>query len=82
MDILTRFAETLNSEDAETLQHVREYVDAQSNRGQDLALSDYDDVAIRTYLLSIKAAGISPSEQRQRIASLRRFTNGRSMKVY
>ena len=44
MDILTRFAETLNSEEAGTLQHVREYVEAQSNRGDDFALSLYDEI--------------------------------------
>jgi len=71
MELLTRFAETLNSQEAETLQHVREYMASRD----DLALSMYDDVALRGYLLSMKAAGVSPSEQRRRTASLRSFYN-------
>ena len=75
MDILTRFAETLNPKEAGTLQHVREYAEAQSNRGDDFALSLYDDVALRSYLLNMKTSGVSPSERDKRMASLRHFYN-------
>jgi serine phosphatase RsbU (regulator of sigma subunit) len=73
MEVLTRFAETLRSEETDILQHVREYIAAQSGHGKDFALSDYDDVPIRTYMLSLRDSGISPSEQHRRMASLRRF---------
>jgi len=72
MDILTRFAASLSSNDAEVVQHVREFIAAQW--GDDaFTLSLYDDVSLRTYLLGMRESGVSRSEQNKRTASLRRF---------
>ena len=72
MDVLTRFAESLNSNDAEVIQHVREFIASQWG-DDEFALSLYDDVSLRAYLLGMRESGVSRSEQNRRMASLRRF---------
>ena len=72
MDVLTRFAESLNSNDVDVVQHVREFIASQWG-DDEFTLSLYDDVSLRTYLLGMRESGVSQSEQNRRMASLRRF---------
>ncbi len=73
LDILDRFAETLDAADSATLGHVRDYIEWQAGRVNDFAPSSNDDVALRTFLLQLKMRGASRAQQREQMAALRRF---------
>jgi serine phosphatase RsbU (regulator of sigma subunit) len=73
MDILERFAETLNSEETEILAHVQRFIGWYMGPDQEFIPSRNDDVAIRTYLMEMKTKGVSVKSQREHMASLRRF---------
>jgi serine phosphatase RsbU (regulator of sigma subunit) len=73
MDILERFAETLSEEEKEILTHLQEFIEWYVGRGNDFVPSSNDDVGLRTYLMQMKMNGVSETDQRKQIASLRRF---------
>jgi site-specific recombinase XerC len=73
MDILDRFAETLDAQDSATLGQVRDYIEWQAGHVNDFAPSSNDDVALRTFLLQLKMRGASRAQQREQMAALRRF---------
>jgi hypothetical protein len=58
MDILERFAETLNSEEKEILSHVQRLIDWHVGSTKEFIPSSNDDVAIRTYLMERNCAVI------------------------
>jgi len=73
MEVLERFAETLNSEEAEVLDHVRAFVEWYVGRDTDFSPSSGDDVALRTYLLQMRIDGASAQRQGEQLAALRHF---------
>jgi serine phosphatase RsbU (regulator of sigma subunit) len=73
LDILDRFAKTLDAQDSATLRHVRDYIEWQAGRVNDFAPGSNDDVALRTFLLQLKMRGASRAQQREQMAALRRF---------
>ena len=74
MDVLERFAKTLNSEETEVLDHVRLFIEWYVGREGDFIPSGSDDdVALRTYLMQMKMSGASAKSRREQVASLRRF---------
>ena len=73
MDILGRFAKTLNPEETEILTHLRRFIDWQVGSAKEFIPSSNDDVALRTYLMEMKVNGVSVNSQREQVASLRRF---------
>ncbi len=73
MDILERFAQTLNPEEKEILSHVQRFIAWHIGSDQEFIPNRNDDVAIRTYLMEMKMKGVSTKSQREQMASLRRF---------
>ena len=73
MNILERFAKTLNPEETEILTHLRRFIDWQGGSAKEFIPSSNDDVALRTYLMEMKVNGVSVNSQREQVASLRRF---------
>ena len=73
MDILDRFAETLSPEETEILTHVRRFIEWHVGSVKEFVPSSNDDVALRTYLMEMKMNGVSVKDQREQMASLRRF---------
>jgi len=73
MDVLERFAKTLNSEELELLDHVRAFIEWYVGGDSEFIPSSDDDVALRTYLMQMKMNGASPKSQNEQVASLRRF---------
>lgn len=74
MDMLERFAETLNSEEGEVLAHLRAYKEWYVGReGEFIPSGTDDDVALRTYLMHMKTNGVSAKSRGEQVASLRRF---------
>jgi serine phosphatase RsbU (regulator of sigma subunit) len=73
VDILERFAKTLNPEETEILTHLRRFIDWQVGSAKEFIPSSNDDVALRTYLMEMKVNGVSVKSQREQVASLRRF---------
>lgn len=75
MDILDRFAESLNPEETEILTHVQQFIGWYMGPDQEFIPSRNDDVAIRTYLMEMKTNSVSTKSQGEQMASLRRFYN-------
>jgi len=74
MDVLERFAEILNPEESEILDHLRAFIEWYVGReGEFIPSGRDDDVALRTYLMQMKMNGASVKSQREHVASLRRF---------
>jgi hypothetical protein len=73
MDILERFAETLNSDEKEILSHVQRFINWHVGSTKEFIPSSNDDVAIRTYLMETKMNGETLKSQGEQVASLRRF---------
>jgi serine phosphatase RsbU (regulator of sigma subunit) len=73
VDILERFAETLNPEEAEVLTHVHRFVEWHAGSAKEFVPRSNDDVALRTYLMEMKVNGTSVASQRKQVAALRRF---------
>ena len=73
MDVLERFAKTLNSEEPEVLDHLRGFIEWYVGGASEFSPSSADDVALRTYLMQLKMNGASTGSQREQVASLRRF---------
>jgi serine phosphatase RsbU (regulator of sigma subunit) len=73
MDILERFAQTLNLEEKEIMSHVEQFIEWHIGPDQEFIPNRNDDVAIRTYLMELKMQGASMKSQREQMASLRRF---------
>lgn len=73
MDALERFAKTLNSEEPETLEHLRVFIEWYVGSESEFIPSSADDVALRTYLMQMKMNGVSAKSQGEQVASLRRF---------
>jgi len=73
VNILERFAKTLNPEETEILTHLRRFIDWQGGSAKEFIPSSNDDVALRTYLMEMKVNGVSVNSQREQVASLRRF---------
>jgi serine phosphatase RsbU (regulator of sigma subunit) len=73
MDVLERFAETLNSEEPEVLDHLRAFIEWYVGPESEFIPSSDDDVALRTYLMQMKMNGASAKSQNEQVASLRRF---------
>src|SRR5262249_7088880 len=73
MDILERFAESLNPEEKEILSHVQRFIEWHVGSVKEFIPSRNDDVAIRTYLMEMKMNGTSTRSQHELMASLRRF---------
>jgi two-component system NarL family sensor kinase len=73
-NVLTRFAKTLPRGDDETLAHVRDYVEWNAQReGGDFSPADGDDVALRTYLLELRIAGVPRRTLEKKVAALKQF---------
>jgi len=73
MNILENFAETLSEKENEILHHVRGYIEWRVDQAGNFVPSVRDDVDLRTYLLHLKTSGVNRKDQREQIASLRRF---------
>jgi len=73
MDVLERFAETLNLEEPEVLDHLRAFIEWYVGSESEFIPSSGDDVALRTYLMQMKMSGASAKSQGEQVASLRRF---------
>lgn len=73
MNILERFAETLEPREKEILTHVHRFIEWHVDSPEEFIPSSNDDVALRTYLMEMKMKGASVKSQREQIASLRRF---------
>ena len=73
MDALERFARTLNSEEPETLDHLRLFIDWYVGSESEFIPGSDDDVALRTYLMQMKMNGATSKSQSEHLASLRRF---------
>jgi len=74
MDILERFAKTLNPEESEVLDHLRAFIEWYVGSESEFIPSGRDDdVALRTYLMQMKMKGVSAKSQGEQVASLRRF---------
>ena len=73
MDVLERFAKTLNSEEPEVLDHLRAFIEWYVGSESEFIPSSGDDVALRTYLMQMKMSGASAKSQGEQVASLRRF---------
>ncbi len=73
MDIIERFAGTLDPGETEILDHLRAFIEWFVRGDLDFVPSGNDDVALRTYLLQLKTNGVSEKSQRAQISSLRRF---------
>lgn len=73
MDIIERFAETLDDEEGETLTHLNAFIEWYVGRGNEFIPSENDDVGLRTYLMQLKLNRVSQDNQHEQIASLRRF---------
>jgi serine phosphatase RsbU (regulator of sigma subunit) len=74
MDVLERFAKTLDSEESEVLDHVRLFIEWYVGpAGEFIPSGQDDDVALRTYLMQMKMSGASAKSRREQVASLRRF---------
>lgn len=75
MHAIERFAETLNPEEINVLNHLHAFIEWYVGRGDDFVPSGGDDVALRTYLLQLKTDRVSAKNQREQVAALRRFYN-------
>jgi len=74
MDILERFAKTLDPEETEVLDHVRAFIEWYVGRESEFIPSGSDDdVALRTYLLQMKMNGASAKSRGEQAAALRHF---------
>ena len=73
VDILGRFAETLNPDETEILTNLRRFIEWHVGTAQEFVPSSNDDVALRTYLMELKMSGVSVRSRREQVASLRRF---------
>ncbi|HEY4492439.1 MAG TPA: hypothetical protein VI958_10610, partial [Acidobacteriota bacterium] len=73
MDVLERFAKSLNSEEPEILDHLRAFIEWYVGPESEFIPSSDDDVALRTYLMQMKMNGVSAKSQSEQVASLRRF---------
>jgi hypothetical protein len=73
VDILERFAETLNPDETEILTHLRRFIEWHVGSSQEFVPNSNDDVALRTYLWQMKMNGVSQKSRREQLASLRRF---------
>jgi len=74
MDVLERFAEILNPEESEVLDHLRAFIEWYVGReGEFIPSGRDDDVALRTYLMQMKMNGASAKSRGEQVASLRRF---------
>ena len=74
MDVLERFAETLEAEEGrEILAHLQAFIAWYVGEGKAFVPSQDDDVGLRTYLMQLKMNGVRRREQSRQIASLRRF---------
>jgi len=73
MDLLTRFAETLNPEESDIFDHVRAFIQWYVGHTSEFIPDSGDDVALRTYLMQMKMSGASTTSQGEQVSSLRRF---------
>ena len=73
MNVVDRFATTLNPDETEILTHVRQFIEWHVGSDKEFIPSSHDDVALRTYLMEMKMNGVRVRSRREQMASLRRF---------
>ena len=73
MDVLERFAKTLDPKETDVLDHVRAFIEWYVGSVSEFIPSSGDDVALRTYLMQMKMNGVSAKSRGEQVASLRRF---------
>lgn len=74
MDVITRFAKSLNSADPSYLDRVREYAAWYRARHQTpFTPATADDVDLRTYLLELRLGGAGRTTLKKHLAALRHF---------
>ena len=73
MNILERFAETLNPDEMGILTHLHRFIEWHIGSAEEFVPGSSDDVALRTDVMEMKMNGETVTSQRKQIASLRRF---------
>jgi len=74
MDVLERFMATLSAPETDTIDHLRDYSEWQTDQRQaEFEPSDEDDIFLRTYLMQLRVQGADHTLLRDKTAVLKQF---------